>query len=136
MVDDLKLLYAMVKRRKVSPVKFMMNQWKEVFELKGDVECTSLVICITHNLGLLDNASISPIDIPHWYIDYEYFLKTHMLKKKENGQLVMMYLGYTNEIPLPNRELGLYTVNSFLINLQVSEAAPRRSASTRLTHNP
>ena len=25
-VDDLKLLYAMVKRRKVSPVKFMMNQ--------------------------------------------------------------------------------------------------------------
>ena len=42
-VDDLKLLYAMVKRRKVSLVKFMMNKWKEVFELKGDVECISLV---------------------------------------------------------------------------------------------
>jgi hypothetical protein len=87
-------------------------------------------------LGLLDNASVSPIDIPRWYIDYEYFLKAHLLKKKENGQLVMMYLGYTNEISLPIWELGLYTVNFFLINLQVLEAAPRRSASARLTRNP
>ena len=64
-VDDLKLLYALVKRRKVSPIKFMMNQWKEVFELKGDVQCTSLVTHIAQNMGLLDNASISPMDIPH-----------------------------------------------------------------------
>ena len=63
-VDDLKLLYAMVKRRKVSPVKFIMNQQKEVFELKGDIKCTSLVTRIAQNLGLLDNASITPIDIP------------------------------------------------------------------------
>ena len=42
-IDELKLLYAMVKIRKVSPVKFMMKQWKEVFDLKGDVGCTSLV---------------------------------------------------------------------------------------------
>jgi hypothetical protein len=83
-VDDLKLLYATMKRRKVSPIKFMMNQWKEVFELKGDVECTSLVTRIAQNLGLLENASIPHIDIPRWYIDYEYFLKAHMLKKKEN----------------------------------------------------
>ena len=91
-MDELKLLYAMVKRRKVSPVKFMMNQWKEVFELKGDVGCTSLVTRIAQNLGLLKNASLSYIeDIDRWYIDYEYFLKAHMLKKNNNGQHVMMY---------------------------------------------
>jgi hypothetical protein len=39
--DKLKLLYAMVKRRMVSPVKFMMKQWIEILELKGDVGCTS-----------------------------------------------------------------------------------------------
>ena len=55
-MDELKLLYAMVKRRKVSPVKFMMNQWKEVFDLKGDVRCTSLVTRLAQNLGLLRNA--------------------------------------------------------------------------------
>ena len=48
----------------------------------------------------------------------------------------MMYLGYTNEILLPNRDLGLYVVNSFTFDLQVKEATPRRSASARLTHNP
>ena len=74
-VDDLKLLYAMVKRRKVSRIKFMMNQWNDIFDLTGDVECTSLVTRIAQNLGLLENASISPIDIPCGYIDYDYFLK-------------------------------------------------------------
>ena len=44
----------MVKRRKVSPVKFMMKQWIEILELKGDVGCTSLVTRIAKNLGLLE----------------------------------------------------------------------------------
>ena len=117
-MDELKLLYAMVKRRKVSPIKFMMNQWKEVFELKGDVRCTSLVTRIAQKLGLLENASLSYIDdIDRWYIDYEYFLKAHMLKKNNNEQLVMMYLGYTTEIPLLDRNLGLYAVNFFVFDL-------------------
>ena len=48
----------------------------------------------------------------------------------------MMYLGYITEIPLPNRNLSLYVVNSFTFDLQVREVAPRRSASTRLTPEP
>ena len=55
-IDDLKLLYALVKRRKLSTIKFMMRHWLEVFSLTGDVECTSLVIQIAQNLGLMDNA--------------------------------------------------------------------------------
>jgi hypothetical protein len=78
----------MVKRRKVSPIKFMMKQWKEILELKGDVGCTSLVTPIAKNLGLLNNASVAYIDdIPRWFIDYEYFVQAHMLKKKKDGKL-------------------------------------------------
>ena len=74
-IGELKLLCAMDKRRKVSPVKFMMQQWKEVFELKGDVGCTTLVTYIAQNLGLLENASVAYIeDIDCWYIDCEYFV--------------------------------------------------------------
>ena len=70
----LKLPYAMVKRRKVSPVQFMMIQWKEIPDLKGEVGCTSLVTRIDKNLGLLENVYVAYIDdIPHWLIDYEYF---------------------------------------------------------------
>jgi uncharacterized protein YfkK (UPF0435 family) len=39
--DELKLLYAMVKRKKVSPLKFMMTQWAEFPRLKVAVGCTS-----------------------------------------------------------------------------------------------
>jgi hypothetical protein len=87
----------------------MIKQWKEILDLKGDVGCTSLVTCIAKKLGLLENASIVYIDdIPRWLIDYEYFNQVHMLKKGKNRKLVMMYMDYTNEFPLPDRTLGLY----------------------------
>jgi hypothetical protein len=122
--DELKLLYAMVKRRKVSPIKFMMKQWKEIVELKVDIGCTSLVTRIAKNLGLLENASIAYVaDISHWHIDFEYFVQSHMLKKKKDGKLVMMYMDYTNEILLPDQNLGLYVVQSFVFDLQVKETA-------------
>ena len=55
----------MVKRKKVSPIKFMMAQWAEIPRLKGDAGCTSLVTRIARNLGLLANASITYIDSPN-----------------------------------------------------------------------
>ena len=48
----------------------------------------------------------------------------------------MMYMDYINKFSLPNRNLGLYVVDSFVFDLQKIEQAPRRSASTRITHNP
>ena len=70
--DDLKLMYAMVKRKKVSPIKFMMNQWLKVFTLVGDVECPSLVTRIATNMGLMQRSFVSLItECP--YIDFEYF---------------------------------------------------------------
>ena len=47
----------------------------EVFELKGDVGCTSLATRIAQKFGLLENAFVAYIeDIDRWYIDYEYFV--------------------------------------------------------------
>jgi hypothetical protein len=62
--DELKLLYAMIKRKKVLPIKFMMTQWAEIPGLKGDVGCTSLVTRIAKNLDLLANASITYMTVP------------------------------------------------------------------------
>ena len=116
-------------------MKFMMNHWLEIPGLKGDVGCTSLVTRIARNLGLLANASITYIDSPRWIIDYVYFNHAHMLKKGKDGKIVMMYMDYINEFPLPNWNLGLYVVDSFVFDLQKIEQAPRRSASTRITRN-
>jgi len=88
-------------------------------------------------LGLLENASVAYIDdIPRWLIDNEYYNQAHILKKGKNRKLVMMYMDYTNKIPLPDQSLGLYAVQSFVFDLQVKEAAPHRSAFARLMHNP
>ena len=100
--DELKLLYAMIKRKKVSPMKFMMTQWSEIHGLKGEVGCTSWVTRIAKNLGLLEDASVTYIDVSCWLIDYGYFNHAHMLKKGRDGKLVMMYVDYTTEFPLPN----------------------------------
>jgi hypothetical protein len=90
--DELKLLYDLVKRKKVCPVKFMMTQWTKIPGLKGDVGCTSLVTHIAENLGLLENASVTYINTSYWIIDYGYFNHAHMLKKGKNGKIVMMYM--------------------------------------------
>jgi hypothetical protein len=60
--DELKLLYATVKRKKASPIKFMMTQWAEIPRLKGAIGCTSLVTRIAKNLGLLENACVTYIN--------------------------------------------------------------------------
>jgi hypothetical protein len=36
-IEELKLLYAMIKEKKVSPVKLMMHYWLTIPRLKGDV---------------------------------------------------------------------------------------------------
>ena len=66
-IDELKLMYAMVKRKKVSPIKFMMNQWLEVFTLVGGVECTSLVTRIATNMGLVHTSLLSYIVESCWW---------------------------------------------------------------------
>ena len=101
----------MIKRKKVSNMKFMMNHLIEIPGLKEDVGCTSLVTHIAKNLGLLEDASVTYIDVPRWLIDYDYFNHAHMLKKGRDGKLVVMYVDYTTEFPLPDRNLGLYEVD-------------------------
>jgi hypothetical protein len=58
-----------------------------------------------------------------------------MLKKGKNGKIVMMYMDYTNEFLLSDRNLGLYAVDSFVFDLQRKEEAPHRSASVRIMRN-
>ena len=76
-----------------------------------------MVTRIAKNLGLLEDASVTYIDVPHWLIDYDYFNPAHMLKKERDGKLVMMYVDYTTEFSLPNQNLGFYAVDSLVIDL-------------------
>ena len=59
-----------------------------------------------------------------------------MLKKGRDGKLVMMYVDYTTEFPLPNRNLGLYAVDSLVFDLQRKEDHSQPAASVFLGDDP
>jgi hypothetical protein len=58
-----------------------------------------------------------------------------MLKRVKNGK-TMMYKDYTNEFEMPDQNLGLYMMESFVFDLQKKGEEPRKSASARFTRNP
>jgi hypothetical protein len=75
-------MYAMIKTRKVSLVKLMMNYW---LMLKGSVTCTSWVTHLVNNLCLLENANVTFIDTPHRILGYTFFNKAHIKIYKRRG---------------------------------------------------
>lgn len=67
--DELRILYVMVNKTKISPIKFMVCQWLENFRLIGPVECTSLITRIAQGLGVLSWAKFSYIEALRFFID-------------------------------------------------------------------
>jgi hypothetical protein len=62
---ELTLMYAMVKKVKVSPIILMAHYWLTILGLKkGGLTCTSWVTRLANELGLLDNANIAYITMP------------------------------------------------------------------------
>jgi hypothetical protein len=59
-IEDLKLMFSMIKRRKVSPVQFMIVHWSGIFKRKGEIEYSSLVTQIANKLGPMEN----------WLVEY------------------------------------------------------------------
>jgi hypothetical protein len=52
-IDKLQILFAMVNKIKISPVKSMIKQWLENFTMVGTIECTSLITQIAVHLDAL-----------------------------------------------------------------------------------
>jgi hypothetical protein len=72
--DELKILFAIVNKHKISPVVAMIHQWLEVFgPIKGDTECTSLFFRIATRLGLTNNCIVSHISESCSMMDLDFF---------------------------------------------------------------
>ena len=63
---------------------------------------------IAANIGALDGQDVTYISTPRIDIDEHYLMQGHHLKYDDVGNLVFFFLGYTNEIPLPNLGFSLY----------------------------
>lgn len=127
--NELMILYAMVNKIKISPVRAMVSQWLENFKMTGPIECTSLITRIALKIGALDGNAIPFIEEPRFLIDRSYLVQGHTLKNGSDGSLVFLFPGYTNEIPLPNPGFHLYNCQSLTIPLTTQEEARRSSVS-------
>ena len=85
--------------------------------MTGPIECTSLITRIATRISALEGNFIPFIEGDRAYIDEDYLIQGHTLKKGSNDSLIFFYMGYTNEILLPNAEFHLYNCHSLTIPL-------------------
>ena len=96
-VDELRILFAMVNKTKISPVKFMFRQWLENFHLVGPVECTSLITRISQGLGVLNWAKFCYIETPRFFIYENYLIFGYTLNILRMDLSYFFFPGYVNE---------------------------------------
>ena len=97
--------------------------------MTGPIEFTSLITRIATRIGALEGNFIPFIEGDRVYIDEDYLIQGHTLKKGPNDSLIFFYMGYTNEIPLPNAEFPLYNCHSLTIPLVPREGGRRHRSS-------
>jgi hypothetical protein len=131
---ELKILFAMINKIKVAPVKQMITQWLDNFKL-SPVECTSLITRIAQRVGALQGNMPLYLPSDRMCLDEAFFIHGHILKHAQDGSLVFFFPGYANEIPLPNPGLDLYKSRVLTFPLLAREDARRSSMSDRDTRS-
>ena len=101
--DEMKILYVMIKKIKIAPIKEIFNHWLELLKtFSTSISCPSLVTRIATGVGVMKNHEVEHISTPRLIIDEHYLLQRHHLKHNAAGQLVFFFQGCTNEISLPS----------------------------------
>nr|AAX95214.1 hypothetical protein LOC_Os11g08730 [Oryza sativa Japonica Group]AAX96064.1 hypothetical protein LOC_Os11g08890 [Oryza sativa Japonica Group]ABA91861.1 hypothetical protein LOC_Os11g08729 [Oryza sativa Japonica Group]ABA91892.1 hypothetical protein LOC_Os11g08889 [Oryza sativa Japonica Group] len=131
--DELIIIFVMVRKIKISPVKCMIRQWLEIIKFSAPVECSSLITRIAKGLGVVSD-QIAFISAARPRIDEAYLVQGHILKHGADGSLIYFFPGCTNEIPLPNAGYHLYNCHELAIPLQTIEES-RAGGTYRETRN-
>ncbi|RLN12561.1 hypothetical protein C2845_PM09G13570 [Panicum miliaceum] len=80
---------------------------------RSPVDITTLVTRIATHVKALDNAQVTYLP---WAEEYQ--LRGHMMREGPCNSLFMTYPGYDREVELPGRRLSLYSVKSYLLQMQ------------------
>lgn len=117
-IDDLRLLYAMVHKIRVSPVKLLVAYWQSVFSRDGSIKFTSLITRIADTINLLSGAhQFLYIAKARGLITEEYFIQAHMLKRGPRCSLRMIYHVHIAKVLLACERLQLYRVCQLTFDL-------------------
>ena len=71
----MKILYAMIEKIKIAPVKEIFNHWLELLKtFSTSISCTSLVTRIGTSVGAMESQEVEYILTPRLIIDEHYLL--------------------------------------------------------------
>jgi hypothetical protein len=110
---ELKYLFAMVNRIKYTPIADIVDYFKNMHQMSGPIECTSMVTQIAMNLWCSEMTNLAYIegDVPVLGLDH--FVHTHILHEEPDHSLSMLY--GCKAIRLPNPGLRLYSCESLTL---------------------
>ena len=77
----MQILYAMIKKIKIAPIKEIFKYWLELLKLfSTSISCTSLVTRIATGVGAMEDRDVDYILTSRIIIDEHYLLQGHHLK--------------------------------------------------------
>jgi hypothetical protein len=118
---ELQCMFAMVNRIKYTLVAHIVVNFKNVLEMSGPIECTSMVTRIALNLGCPKMANLAYIEGGVPILSLDHFVHPHILHKEPDHSLSMLY--GRKAIQLPNPSLRLYSCKSLTLQFdQMREA--------------
>ncbi|KAG0514695.1 hypothetical protein BDA96_10G215300 [Sorghum bicolor] len=115
--EELKLLYAMVCKIKVSPVKLLVDYWLNSIEYGKPVYFTSFITRIAESTDALEPHTFEYITSARDVLNEDVFININVLKRGPSFGLKMVYSGYTVEVPLPCEKCQLYALRTLTIKL-------------------
>jgi hypothetical protein len=90
-IADLPLMYATMKKVKVSPVRLLVNHWLSVPSYKvGDVAIWSIITCIATSINMINGSSLGFMRDHRDIYGYDHFNHAHLLRMIK-GDLLMTY---------------------------------------------
>ena len=89
---EMQILYAMIKKIKIAPVKEIFKHWLDTLKLfSTSISCTSLVTRTATSVGAMEDRDVVYILTSRIIINEHYLLQGHHLKHNASGQLVFFF---------------------------------------------
>ena len=123
---ELKLLFAIVHKIKVAPVREICAHWLDSIKKSYAISCTSVITRLANALGVLTVNDTEYIPVERPICVFRALNQGHTIKRDEiTGNYCFFFPGYANKIPLPNPGLRLYNCDVLTFDLKTAEEVRR-----------
>ncbi|KAG0514367.1 hypothetical protein BDA96_10G185200 [Sorghum bicolor] len=113
---DNRILYAMVNRIRIAPVKAMVHHWITIARKNDPIEFTSIITKLCDYILILDD-TIQYIPTPRTVLGKYHFIQAKVIKRGPNDTIEFILRKSNAKLILPQPELKLYGGHPLMPNV-------------------